>query len=217
MAPTKDRILDAAERLFAANGFAATSLRNITSEAGANLAAVNYHFGSKEALLVAVIERRIGPINELRLQMLDAAEAEAVDGPLELETVLRALLMPLLDNGRLLVRGYGPFLQLAGRMHFESDENVRRIFMNIFQEVRKRFLAAFERALPELPAGEIFLRVHFLVGAMAHTLIWHHSLVKEEALPHLDLDMKSTIDKLISFAMAGMKAPLEVSQTGDRP
>jgi len=217
MAPTKDRILDAAERLFATNGFAATSLRNITSEADVNLAAVNYHFGSKEALLVAVIERRIGPINEQRLQMLDAAVAAAGDGPLDLETVLRALLIPLLDKGRLLVEGRGPFLQLAGRMHFESDEQVHGIFMGIFQEVRRRFLAAFERALPELPQGEIFLRAHFLVGAMAHTLIWHHTLVKDEALPHLELDMKTMIEKLIAFAMAGMKAPLDVSETGERP
>ena len=85
---TKDRILDTAERLFADKGYPATSLRDITNEAGVNLAAVNYHFGSKEALLSAVLDRRIGPVNEKRLELLDAAEAQAGNQPLALETVL---------------------------------------------------------------------------------------------------------------------------------
>jgi len=74
---TKDRILDVAERLFAEHGFANTSLRSITAEAGANLAAVNYHFQSKDALIQAVFARRLGPLNQARLEMLDAAEARA--------------------------------------------------------------------------------------------------------------------------------------------
>lgn len=77
---TKDRILDAAERLFARDGFDATSLRAITAEAKVNLAAVNYHFQSKEALVQAVIGRRLGPINVRRLELLDGYEAEAAGG-----------------------------------------------------------------------------------------------------------------------------------------
>ena len=75
---TKDRILDAAERLFADKGYSATSLRDITQEAEVNLAAVNYHFGSKEALLTALLERRLDPVNRKRLELLDAAEAEDI-------------------------------------------------------------------------------------------------------------------------------------------
>ena len=74
---TKTRLLDTAERLFAHHGIEATSLRTITAEAGVNLAAVNYHFQSKEALMHAVIARRLDPINQRRLAMLDAYEAEA--------------------------------------------------------------------------------------------------------------------------------------------
>src|SRR5579871_5345079 len=97
---TKDRILDTAERLFARDGFEATSLRAITAEAGVNLAAVNYHFQSKEALVRAVIGRRMGPVNEKRLAMLDACETAAGDGPLPLEGVLEAFVRPVLEIAR---------------------------------------------------------------------------------------------------------------------
>src|SRR5579863_9327890 len=94
---TKDRLLDAAERLFAQHGIEATSLRVITREAGVNLAAVNYHFQSKEALMHAVIARRLDPINEKRLAMLDACEAKAGEGPLAVDEVLHALLGPIFE------------------------------------------------------------------------------------------------------------------------
>jgi len=70
-ADTKTRILNAAEKLFGMNGFDATSLRDITAEAQVNLAAVNYHFQSKDSLIDALIERRILPINQRRFEMLD--------------------------------------------------------------------------------------------------------------------------------------------------
>ncbi len=77
---TKAAILDAAERLFALNGFEATSVRTITAEAGANLGAVNYHFGAKDGLILAVLKRIFQPVNERRLRLLDEFEARAVAG-----------------------------------------------------------------------------------------------------------------------------------------
>src|ERR1700689_3627548 len=94
---TKDRILNAAERLFARDGFEATSLRAITAEAGVNLAAVNYHFQSKEALVQAVIGRRMGPVTARRLALLDAYEAEAGDAAVPLEKLLDAFLRPVVE------------------------------------------------------------------------------------------------------------------------
>ena len=93
---TKIRILDAAESLFAEHGFAATSLRAITRHANVNLAAVHYHFGSKEGLVEAVFSRRLGPLNQERLELLDAVEARGG----ELEDVLRALIGPALRLSR---------------------------------------------------------------------------------------------------------------------
>src|ERR1700675_3405038 len=90
---TKTKILNAAEKLFALNGFDATSLRDITAEAQVNLAAVNYHFQSKDSLIDAVILRRIEPVNRRRVEMLDTA------GPSpSVEQIVEAFLAPLLEK-----------------------------------------------------------------------------------------------------------------------
>ena len=91
---TKERILDAAESLFARSGVEGASLRAITRTAGVNLAAVHYHLGSKEALLAAVLVRRVGPVNQARLKRLEELEGEAQGAPCELEALLRAFLEP---------------------------------------------------------------------------------------------------------------------------
>src|SRR5437588_10537254 len=115
---TKDRILDAAEGLLARHGFEATSLRAITAAAGVNLAAVNYHFQSKDALIRAVIARRIGPINEKRLEMLDAIEAAAGDGPLPIAPVIEAFVGPVIE-----VRNKAQcFAPIMGRVFNENAE-----------------------------------------------------------------------------------------------
>src|SRR5258708_20774530 len=111
--PTKDRILDAAERLFATQGFEATSLRAITTQAGVNLAAVNYHFQSKDALLRAVIARRIGPVNRRRLELLDAWEATLTR---DLHSLIEAFLTPAVELKRTNAR---TFLPLLGRIYTE--------------------------------------------------------------------------------------------------
>src|ERR1035441_873034 len=81
MTDTKDKILNAAERLIGEQGYAATSLRQIIAKAGVNLAAVHYHFGSKEDLLDAVVARKVTPVNEARIARLERVEAEAGNGP----------------------------------------------------------------------------------------------------------------------------------------
>jgi AcrR family transcriptional regulator len=91
---TREQILDTAERLFADQGIGAVSLRSITAEAGVNLAAIHYYFGSKEALVVAVFDRRVVKLNEERLALLDEVERAAGDGPLPIEDLLRALYGP---------------------------------------------------------------------------------------------------------------------------
>src|ERR1700730_18661038 len=114
---TKTRIMNAADKLFGLNGFDATSLRDITAEAQVNLAAVNYHFQSKESLIDAIIERRIGPINRSRFEMLDAA------GPSpSVEKIVEAFLLPLL---MVEVRAAVPML---GRVLSNPNQFVERVY-----------------------------------------------------------------------------------------
>src|ERR1700683_3072119 len=114
---TKSRILDSAEKLFGLNGFEATSLRDITAEAQVNLAAVNYHFQSKESLIDAVIARRIEPVNRRRFEMLDAAGSHPT-----LEQILTAFLAPVLEQN---LDGVAP---LMGRMMSDPTQFVERVF-----------------------------------------------------------------------------------------
>jgi AcrR family transcriptional regulator len=210
---TPDRILDAAERLFADNGFADTSLRTITAEAGANLAAVNYHFQTKDALIQAVFARRLKPLNAQRLAMLDAVEARAGEGPLPLEDVLRAFLEPVFNVGN---QRRSTFGRLLGRMYIDPGDIFERIFREQFAAAKVRFMAAFRRALPGLPPEELFWRLHFLIGAMAHAMAgMHHLHVISEGCCDTS-DPNAVLDRLIAFLAAGFRAPFETPQGDTR-
>src|SRR4030095_2343978 len=123
IADTREALLDAAESLFAEHGVQAASLRAITQQAGANLAAVNYHFGSKEGLVRAVFSRRIGPLNHERLRRLD--ECERREGAIE--EVLRAFIEPVLQLRREAPEGSRQFARLMGRSFSEPNEAARAV------------------------------------------------------------------------------------------
>ena len=205
---TKDRILDAAESLFSHDGLEATSLRAITAKAGVNLAAVNYHFQSKDALIHAVIARRIDPVNQKRLEMLDVCEATfGREGPLPLDQVLDAFLRPVLE---LLTGQAREFTPLMGRAFTESSDLMEKIFRKHFAHVAQRFIPAFQRALPDLPLVELIWRLHFVFGAVAHTMSAAKVLrFISDGLCDTS-DTEATLKRMEAFLMAGLKAPVPV-------
>jgi AcrR family transcriptional regulator len=213
---TKDRILDAAERLFAERGFDATSLRAITAEAGANLAAVNYHFTSKEALLRALFARRLGALNQERLAMLDACEAAAGHNPVPLEQLVRALIEPVLRLGGSPSSGGTGFGMLLGRMYSAPSGFPRAAFAEELQTVVARFFAAFRRTLPELPPEDLIWRVFFSIGSMAHTLAGSEILriISRDQCDTTDVD--KTVERLVAFVIGGFKAPLTAAASVPR-
>jgi AcrR family transcriptional regulator len=201
---TKDRILDAAERLFAERGFTDTSLRRITAEAGANIASVNYYFQSKEALIHAVFSRRLVPINRERLEMLDCMEAQG--GAPSVEDVLRAFVAPVLRAPE--VDDLRNFGRLVGRMYSDPSDTFARIFRQEFNEVRIRFTAAFQRAMPELPPEEMYWRLHFIIAVVAHTLGGLHQ-VRTISDGACDIkDKQAILERMVAFLSAGFRAPL---------
>jgi AcrR family transcriptional regulator len=204
---TKNRILDTAERLFAHHGVEATSLRAITAEAGVNLAAVNYHFQSKDALLHAVIARRLNPVNQQRLAMLDVCEAEAGAGPLHLDRLVDALLRPVME----MLRGEGKeFAPMMSRIFTESSDLTEKVFQKHLAHVSARFFPAFERALPEIPREELFWRMWFMMGAVSHTIGGAKVLRGISGGECDPSDVESMIRRLESFVLAGLKAPVPV-------
>ena len=205
-ADTKEQILDAAEVLIAEQGIDAVSLRAITSAAKVNLAAVHYHFGSKEALVQKVFERRIRPVNARRLQLLDEAEAAAGGAGIQLEAILRAFVEPAIqlyaDDSK------GPmFMRVCGRVFAEPSQHLQETIDDFFTEIVGRFGAAFKVALPELEEEELAWRMHFTVGTMVHTLMDHDRLKRFTRGACTMDDPKALVDRMVTFCAAGMRAP----------
>lgn len=202
---TKERILDAAEKLFADFGFDGTSMRAVTGEAGVNLAAAHYHFGSKEALLTAVLARRFDPINRQRLMMLDALEASTPNPTID--DLLRAFFEPAFHEIGALGETGIRFVQLAGRMHSAANARVRTLFLHLFREVIGRFVPAFHRALPGVSDGGLHWKLHFMVGAMAHVLAYSPHDDCAAILGAGGFDPDEALEALLTFCSAGMRAP----------
>lgn len=214
---TKDTILDAAEALFAEQGYAATSLRQLTAEAGVNLAAVHYHFGSKEDLARAVLSRRIAPINQERLRRLDAIPARRRT----LAAIVRAFVEPPLRSSA--AAGDDPggtpgtkLCRVFGRVSVEQPPFLRSFLAQQFRTVGRRFEAALTEVLPGHGAASLWWRLHFVVGAMAHTL------QNAAALTHLTKglcdadDVDALIEHLVAFAVGGLRAAPVATTTRQR-
>ena len=163
---TKQRILDAAEELFARHGFTGASLRQVTSRAKVNLAAVNYHFGSKDNLIEEVFRRRLDELSRRRLESL--AEVEA-SGHASLESVLDAFITPALELS-LDRKGGSVFMRVLARAFAEHNGNLRGFLSDNYGHVLKDFAAAFARLLPQLDKDELYWRLDIAVGALTYAM-----------------------------------------------
>jgi AcrR family transcriptional regulator len=200
--PTKDRILDAAEILMAERGPGETSLRDITAAAGVNLAAVNYHFQSKEALLRAVVDRRVIPLNKRRIEMLDAAEAAAGENAPDLQRVIEAFILPPLE---LLVNA-PQFVPLMGRIYTEP-QFVEEIIRKHMLPYKTRIVAALRRVCPGLSDEALVWRLHFSLGSMTHVLAGAH-LIRLSSDGRCDpSDLDKVKRQIVAFLVAGFRAP----------
>ena len=206
---TKTVILDAAEELFAVQGPNATSLRQVIARAKVNLAAIHYHFGSKESLMQAVLSRRLVPLNAERLALLEACERKSGKRPVPLPEVLEALVGPALRLSRDPERGGTVFMRLLGRCVLEPDETIQTMLNHQFHYVLERFTPALQRALPDLPPVDFFWRIHFLVGSMAHTMADSERLRSISGGLCDPDDTEGTISRLVAFLAGGLKAKVK--------
>ena len=208
---TKTAILDAAEVLFVEQGFEGASLRSVTAMASVNIAAIHYHFGSKDALVQAVLERRLSPINRERLERLDALEAESSEIPLKLEDVLRALFEPAL---RMSGFGKGKSMntaRLIGRVFSEPSHTLQLFLKERFHEVFERYTTALRSVLPGLPEVDFFWRIHFMMGAMCHTLCDQERPLLLSGCICDPYCFEETSDQLVHFVAGGLRALCVVS------
>ncbi len=204
---TKNKILDAAEQLFSDKGFNGTSLREITSQAEVNLAAVNYHFGSKKELIKAVMSRYMNELSP-RLESVLLAICEDEQQP-TLVDVFSAFVEPLLHLNDFKENGTSIFLQLLGRGYTDSQGFLRWFLTTQYPEVIANFTKAVHKAYPELTAEEMFWRLHFTMGTIVFTMSSSEALIDiAKSDFNNDLDIAGVIQQVIPYVAAGVAAPI---------
>jgi AcrR family transcriptional regulator len=209
---TRTRILDAAEELFMQHGFEGTSMRLLTAKAAVNLAAVNYHFGSKDALIEALFRRRLDPMNAARLAALEKLEAEAAGRALAAEAIIRAFVgesLRMIEDSR---SGGRNFIRLLGRTYTEPAKSIRALIGQMYAPTIERYKAALERALPQMPREELVWRMHFMFGTLSYTLAATDAVqLIAGAKPEDRHDARLLEDRLTAFLAAGLAAPLKTA------
>lgn len=206
----KDHILDAAEALFADEGFGQVSIRDIADAAQANVAAVNYHFGSKEKLFEALFARRVIPVNQHRLDMLAAAKARGRGGKPALREVVEAFVRPPLLLGD--ARSHGAqgvvMMRFLSRMLAMPKEHV---FLEAYYgEVRSRFIATLTEILPKLPMESLLWRYNLMVGALIYALAGPQRMLRPPAAEPpktpRNWNVEDAIAEVVDFCTAGFDA-----------
>lgn len=216
---TNARILDVAERLFMEHGYEGTSMRMVTSEAKVNLAAVNYHFGSKEALMQAVLRRRLAILNQERLRVLDEAEAATGGAPLKPSQIVDGFFGTLLRMAEDESKGGRTFQRLIGRTLTEPAIFIRTFLAEEYADVMDRYKAAFFKALPDVPKAEILWRFHFMLGATSYAIAGIDSLqlvTDIDTAEDEDTQVHKLVPRLMSFLLGGLRAPLASSPNDTR-
>jgi AcrR family transcriptional regulator len=207
---TRTRILDAAEELFMLHGFEGTSMRLLTSKAGVNLAAVNYHFGSKDALIEALFRRRLDPMNAARSAELARLEEEANGRPLAADAIIRAFVGQSLRHMEDTKSGGRNFIRLLGRTYTEPTKPIRVLIGQLYAPTMERYKNALERALPHMPREELVWRMHFMFGTLAYTLAATDTVqLIAGCKPEDRYDARLLEERLTAFLAAGLNAPLK--------
>ena len=198
---TKDRILGAAEELFAQHGFAGTSLRQVTTRADVNIAAVNYHFGSKENLVNEVFRRRMDEMSARRLEQLKTALQQH---PGKLEPVLAAFVEPALAMAQDR-HGGGAFIRVIARAYAEKNDNLRKFLSDQYGHVLRDFAKAIAGCVPALGKEQLYWRLDFLSGALTYAMA-DFGLIKRPSGLSEAAHRERAARELIRFASAGLKA-----------
>lgn len=199
---TKDRILGAAEELFAQYGFSGTSLRQVTSRADVNIAAVNYHFGSKENLVNEVFRRRMDEMTEKRLAALKAAVEQR---PGELEPILAAFVEPALAMAQDR-QGGASFVRVIARAYAEKNDALRKFLSDHYGHVLREFAKAIAGAVPGLSKETLYWRLDFLSGALTYAMS-DFGLIKRPTGASDHSHRARAARELIRFAAAGIQCP----------
>ena len=210
---TRAALVDAAERIFARDGFERASLREIMREAGANPSAVHYHFNGKDGLLIAVLDRVVAPLTERRLELLAELRAVTPDGPLPLPGLVEAFLRPDIEAiAALQARGPGR-AALVGRAYGQPTELVRELVARQFDPVGQRFFPEFFATLAPLDPEVVRWRLRWCVVGV---IIGLFGSADQPDGPFALADpanrdgegLESALARAVAFVVGGLEAPM---------
>jgi AcrR family transcriptional regulator len=202
---TRDRILDTAERMFAGKGYKGVSVRSITRASGVNLAAIHYHFGSKERLLQEIFERRCGPMNKERIRLLGHCRKGPRRPPL-LVQLIDAYLRPTLVWSK---DDVGPrrFMRLRAALGFEREDMANKLIAGHFNKVSRLFIRRLREVGLRLSEEELYWRLHFLLGIQYYTMGNPGRIQKLSGGLCDPSDSTRSLRYIVPFLAAGFLAP----------
>ncbi len=198
---TRTDILDAAERLFAEKGFDGTAIREIIRAANVNVAAVHYHYGSKEEVLRGVTDRIVGPLNSRRFELLDRALADVRPHPLSIETILDAFIRPDIETLQELHQRGPTVAHFLGRTYMDPTPWIQQMAQEQFAEAQTRFIPVLAAALDSLTFEEILWRGRRMAAILIHLFAtW-----PDDGMTDAQAD--DTLARLIRFLAPALQAP----------
>lgn len=202
---TATRIILAAESLFAEQGFTETTMRQITSAADVNLAAVNYHFRSKQGLVNAVCERLMEPLCE---EIESALEDRLLDpSPVRIEELLEILMRALLNVSQINTFSLSVFMRLLELAYMKNQEELREFFITEYWHRLEKFMDCLRKDAAPMEDNEFFWRLHFLLGSIVFTLSNYHMLLTLEKSSFKDsAEIERILHRMIPVLAAGMQA-----------
>ncbi len=194
----KRKLLAAAEKLFAEKGFDLVSVRDVSEAAKMNVAAVNYHFGSRAALLATVILHHVTPLQEQQLKRLNEAERRANGDVISIEGILHAMIQPIISNPHAIKLSQNIHYQLVSRIFTDNGASLSLSQREVYLRVNDRFKSSLETVLPTVDPKNLAIRFHFIQGALAHLLLRVESLAPK-------LTMEQVFHQFVAFAAAGLR------------
>lgn len=206
---TAQRILETAIGLFAERGFDQTSVRDITQAAEVNLAAINYHFGSRDGLIEAVAERYLTPLcDELDRQLDDYEQIDEQD--LSVELLIEALFSAILKAVSKDEQGVCLFMRLVNQAYLTGEPTLRNYLENQYQPQLLRFATALKQQLPDVSTSEFYWRCHFVIGAAVVPLSRHSLLSEQEQeLIGQPASEPTVFHRLVAFVSAGLRSEFD--------
>ena len=202
MRNTREKIMDVAEHCFAHRGIATSSIRTIVKEAGVNLGAVTYHFGSKDDLIIEIFKRRMLPMTQERLDMLESAREKAGDRPLSLRAVLEAIIVPQ----RRVARKYPEYIEFLSRMRAYPNPRFHEVIDSEFNPIFQVFNKALRETLPPMSDSEFSFKMFFFVHLLES--VPENSFHLKQLISS-DLNDGAVIEAFVSFTMGGLEIPFD--------